>query len=31
MFLEDYARNGLRTLVLAEKEIPKEDYINWEA
>lgn len=30
-FLEDYAKSGLRTLVLAQREISEEEYINWEA
>jgi len=26
---QDYAREGLRTLVLAKKDIPEEEYREW--
>ena len=27
---QDYAHEGLRTLCLAQKEIPESEYIAWE-
>ena len=31
MFLEDYAKQGLRTLLVAKKEIDSDTYEEWEA
>ena len=27
---QDYAHEGLRTLCLAQKEIPESEYMDWE-
>ena len=28
-FLQDYSKDGLRTLILAQREISKEEYQEW--